>query len=250
VIISHRHKFIFIHIAKTAGSSAKVYLSRFLGPWDLQVGALGDAWEAGVRPNARAFYDLFTAKPLSVGTVRAMKAGGSEFVAYMSRVQRKKYQKWLGPIPDHCGATALRDYDPKAWSNYLKVCFVRNPYERMASYYLWRIRKFADPPDFSTVLALIENSDFSTPFVAEDCRSWELYTIDGDIAVDFVGRHERFADDMQSFCRKVDLPFDPAALAFAKRSPEYRYRDLFRPGDKEAVARAFAPEIERFGYMF
>ena len=62
--------------------------------------------------------------------------------------------------------------------------------------------------------------------------------------------HERFAGDMQSFCGKIGLPFDPAALAFAKRGPEYRYRDLFRPGDKEAVARAFAPEIERFGYMF
>jgi hypothetical protein len=250
VIISHRHKFIFIHIAKTAGSTAKVYLSRFLGPCDLQVGALNDSWEAGVLPNARAFYDMLSSKPLSMGTARALKAGGSRLVSYIGKVQREKYQKRLGPIPDHCGAAAIRRYDPKAWDTYLKACFVRNPYERMASYYLWRIRKHDNPPSFSTVLSLVENADYTTPFVAEDCQSWSLYTIAGRISVDFIGRHERFIDDMQAFCEKVGIEFDAAALGFAKRHPGYRYRDLYKPGDRESVARSFAPEIEHFGYTF
>jgi hypothetical protein len=250
MILSHRHKFIFIHVAKTAGSSATVYLSRFLGPWDLQIGALNDAWEAGVRPNARAFYDMLSSKPLSMGTARAVKAGGSKLVSYMSRVQRKKYQKWLGPIPDHCGAATIQQYDPRAWSRYFKACFVRNPYERMASYYLWRIRKSDAAPDFSTVLSLVEEADYTTPFVEEDCQSWSLYTIDGQVAVDFVGRHERFADDMKIFCEKVGIAFDPSLIGFAKRRGEYHYRDLYKPGDKALVERAFGAEIERFGYAF
>lgn len=58
MIISHKHKFIFIHCRKVAGSSISAFLSNKLGRFDLQIGAWGDSFDLGVLPNLRCFLDL------------------------------------------------------------------------------------------------------------------------------------------------------------------------------------------------
>ena len=39
MIISHKHKFIFLHSRKCAGSSMEVALNKYLGPNDIQIGS-------------------------------------------------------------------------------------------------------------------------------------------------------------------------------------------------------------------
>ena len=38
MIISHKYKFIFLHVPKTAGSSVKTFLSQYIGDEDILVG--------------------------------------------------------------------------------------------------------------------------------------------------------------------------------------------------------------------
>ena len=37
MIISHKYKFIFLHVPKTAGSSINTYFSQFIGDKDMQM---------------------------------------------------------------------------------------------------------------------------------------------------------------------------------------------------------------------
>ncbi len=50
MIISHRHRFIFLHCRKAAGSSIAQALAPYLGEDDLHLGTWPEALEAGVVP--------------------------------------------------------------------------------------------------------------------------------------------------------------------------------------------------------
>ena len=50
VIISHKHKFIFLHCRKAAGSSISVALAKYLGFRDIQLSAIKETFQAGLRP--------------------------------------------------------------------------------------------------------------------------------------------------------------------------------------------------------
>ena len=53
MIISHQHKFIFVHCRKTAGSSVVSSLSRYLGPQDLQFSGITDGRKLNLYPPRR-----------------------------------------------------------------------------------------------------------------------------------------------------------------------------------------------------
>lgn len=48
MILSHAHRFIFLHNRKTAGSSISVALARYLGPEDLQLSAIVETLREGI----------------------------------------------------------------------------------------------------------------------------------------------------------------------------------------------------------
>ena len=39
MIISHKHKFIFLHARKCAGTTMEIILNKYLGPNDIQIGS-------------------------------------------------------------------------------------------------------------------------------------------------------------------------------------------------------------------
>ena len=55
MILSRKHRFIFLHNRKKAGSSVTVSLSRYLGPWDTQIGLHHEAMEDEIYPNLYSY---------------------------------------------------------------------------------------------------------------------------------------------------------------------------------------------------
>ena len=78
--------------------------------------------------------------------------------------------------------------DDKVWWSYFKFAFDRNPWDRQVSLYHLRHRNEKAPPTFAS-------------FLHEDARAridnYDIYSIDGDVAVDFLGRYENLADDLK-----------------------------------------------------
>jgi hypothetical protein len=82
-------------------------------------------------------------------------------------------------------------------------------------------------------------------------ESWQLYTKDDEVVVDFVGRQERLADDLRSVCDRLGLSFDERFLMRAKANPaKVDIGSYYKPGDRERIQRLFGPEIEYFKYRF
>jgi hypothetical protein len=102
MIISHKHKYIFIKTNKTASTAVEIYLSKFCGPQDIIT---------QIRPE-----DELIRQQLGYRT--AQNEGG--FYNHMSAQE----------IKDSIG--------PRIWNSYYKFCIERNPCERFISFYFWR----------------------------------------------------------------------------------------------------------------
>jgi hypothetical protein len=241
MIISHRHRFIFVHVPKTAGTAISVYLSRYLGPMDIMIGPWGTAAQYGVRPNLRALY--YGARQSPDRMLKALWIGGLPQMVKAGLRARFGDGLW-----DHATAAQIEQFDPRSWDSYFKFCFVRNPFERVVSIYNWNYRKQESRPSFSEMLRRMEDGSLGIPGVGWD--SWPLYTKSDRIAVDFVGRQESLADDMKAVCGRVGIPFDAARITSEKVNRAKDVRSFYGPGDRDRVERIFSKELEAFGYGF
>ncbi len=168
----------------------------------------------------------------------------------LNKTFKHRYKRAYGLSSSvHPPAVDIRDAFPLEWSSYFRFCFVRNPYERVVSDYLYLSRKLADPPSFSRYLQnLAETGRDLHGRTKHD--NWPMYTIENHLAVDFVGRYENLATDFQEVGRLIGLP--DLALTASEKRRTYRkpWRDYYGPGDVDRVGTLYQKEIEAFGYRF
>ena len=66
--------------------------------------------------------------------------------------------------------------------------------------------------------------------------------------VDFVGRTERFAEDLQEVERR--LGGEPTPVPHRNKSPHGSYRDYYSDAARAKVAEVYAADLDAFGYTF
>lgn len=261
MILSHRHQYIFLHCRKVAGSSMTCFLNKHLGDEDLQVGVWHDAIVNGGAYNAKLRKELKSARGLmALGASSAqalMKAackrqrpGSSQII---NNANKRMYQRTMGIQPAHATAQQVRDFAPEQWDTYFKFCFVRNPYDRMYSDFNWRMKN-RKPITFIEFLERVGDPDRPDPegYVPEPRTNWPIYTIDDQLAVDYVGRFEQLADDFKHVCERIGLSFEENDLPFAKQRPRDAagYRSHYGDAEKQLVGRICEKELDLFKYTF
>jgi len=230
LILSHRHRFIFVKTNKTAGTSVEIALSRHCGPADVIT---------PVSPEDEALRrELGCPGPqncLPAPRWRSLP----EWARTWLRTRRPPH------FYNHISAREIRALVPPAvWHGYFKFCVERNPWDRVVSSYYWKTR---DGRDRSIEQFLAQGRHLGLKR-----KGSGLYTIDGRVAVDRVCRFERLAEDLETIRSRLGIP-EPLELPRAKSShrPESRhYRDLLSADERDLVARDFAFEIETFGYVY
>lgn len=155
----------------------------------------------------------------------------------------------------HLPASVLRELvSPAQWEGYFKFAFVRNPWDLLVSGYQYQTtvltrEQRALNPDVAELLA--RTRDFSDvvryyPMIRSDMTSF-ITDEQGQVIVDFVGRFERLEEDFAYISSRIgiDVP-----LSHENRSERASYREYYTPETRDIVARHFARDIERFGYVF
>ncbi len=232
MIISHKHKFIFIKVAKTASSSVELYLSKFCGPDDIITKERVPDVKKLKTKTPQNYNGFFNPLPdfKYYGPKKALVNTGRFFLG------RKYYE--------HIPAVAVKDrVGEKIWNSYFKFCFDRNPWDKAVSAYYWLKR-----------LGRQRDQDFSRKICGGRFpQSFKAYSINGELAVDFVGRFEHLAEDLEKACGKIGIPFDEKLLPATKmhtRPKTREWQQMYTEQEKEMVAQACAQEIELLDYKF
>jgi hypothetical protein len=215
MIISRGRRYVFLHIPKTGGTALSLAL---------EARALKDDILIGDTPKARA----------RRGRVKALKAAG---------------RLWKhSTLADIDGVVSGSDLE-----GMFLVALVRNPWDRMVSYYHWlRVQAFAHP-----AVGLAKSHDFSGflhhPQTQTAFRLWPYGAYLRDRAgveqrAQFL-RLEHLSEDIAPF--EAHLGFRLTPLARANESDRQRdWRGYYSDADAALLADLCAEDIARFGYRF
>jgi hypothetical protein len=227
MIVSHKHRFIFLKSRKTGGTSLELALSAICGETDI-ITSLHERHEV----ERRAIGGL-TPRNCDVALRRHrlqdwnLIRTGRGRRAFWEHVEAREAKAWLlGSV----------------WREYYKFSIERNPWDRAISFYWWRSRA-------GETVSMLE---FFRSVSQNRISNLGFYTIDDDVTVDHVIRYERLEEETAALTERFGLD-SPIVLPRAKsgaRKDRRSYREVLGSAEREVIARRCAKEIELFGYEF
>jgi len=255
MIISHEHRFIFLHCRKVAGGSIESYLSQFLDDKDFMKGSLVDRYKTyGIPPNKAMWMDLVHPAALAYFLYHVSSRSLAKpwrhvnRMALISALNRSRALVY----PPLFTAASIKAFAPNEWDKYYKFCFVRNPYDLAVSDYKWRTKRIKHGRyTFKDFLREIEGRQFSRNGPTSRYSNWPACTIRDQICVDYVGRYENLYADLAEALGEIGLPFKEELLPHTKNSTHPGdYRKWYGKEEKELVTKLYKKEIDAFGYSF
>jgi chondroitin 4-sulfotransferase 11 len=171
-------------------------------------------------------------------------------------------------IPDLRGIVARHGFaswgmdELDDWDEYFKFAFVRNPWDRLVSWYsmvttmpregneLWRYVH----DNSSTFEEFIYNCTDEVEIKEGVHYSFAYNQLDyvtddhGNMLVDFIGRLENFDEDIQEVFLRIG--FELEAVPHKNRSGHQHYSTFYTPETEMIVRERFKRDIEYFGYEF
>lgn len=213
-MISHRHKCIFIHIPKCAGSSIR----------DFYFDTPNLDWKT---PNYELLYGWCPKRKIHL---------------------------------QHATAKQLLETDlisEEVWNEYYKFTFVRNPWDRAYSSYLWVMRDRKIKDSFKNFI-LAEGS-FKNVLTNEDvmsnraCHLWkqtDFFTFNGSYKLNFIGNFETLQEDIELINRKLNINevFKQHSNKSENRSKHYSY--FYGNRNRKLVEANYQKDIEVLKYSF
>ncbi len=215
MILSRGRRYIFIHIPKTGGTALTLAL---------EARAMKDDILIGDTPKAK------------------------------SRKRRLAGIKTPGRLWKHSTLADIRGLaTDEEIASFFTVTLVRNPWDRIVSYYHWlRAQSFAHP-----AVTLAKASEFSTflnapetqaSFAAHPYGSY-MEAAEETERCDLFIRLEQFDRDVVPFEDHLGFRLAPLAVENASDRPR-DWRPIYSADDAETVAKVCAADIARFGYRF
>lgn len=216
MLLSHKYNFLFIHIAKTGGTSVRAALN-------------------SLRWKDPMYYLMWPAHKVSGLTGHKL---GLKFPRHSHAIAAKEM------LPE------------EYYDQLFKFAFVRNPWDLQVSsfHHIKRERPEAmnGIDDFNTFMRWKFNPERPFQYHIDTSLSLQTdYIVDlhGNKIVDFTGRYEALEEDFKYVCDKIGVTMElPHKRKANDRSKDYR--SYFKDDTAEAVAKHFKRDIDMLGYEF
>ncbi len=217
MLLSIRYQFLFIHIAKTGGTSIRTALNplRWHDPY---------------------YYPMWLCGRLSQLT-------GHKIAAKLPRHAPIIAAKEMLPV--------------ELFNSLFKFAFVRNPWDlQVSSYYHLRRERPHLVEHIHDFAAFINwKLDDNRPYqyhvdISMQPQIDSLVDQRGQLIVNFVGRYETLSDDFNQVCQVLKLP--PIKLPHKRQAVDRKkdYRLYYTDTLAEKVARHYQRDLITFGYQF
>lgn len=209
-MISHRKKFIFIHIYKTAGTS----VTSVLAPYD----------------------DNPLLNHPFVRTVR-------------NRIGLASYNiMGFTSFEHHATALMVKNRIEKStYDEFFKFAFVRNPWDMQVSLYHYMLKNKAHPQH--SLIKKMSFDEYIEWRVECDVHLQKEFVVDetGNIIIDFIGRFENLSDDVRTICKNIDIEY---TLPDLNKSNHRDYKVYYNAKTRKLIHDAYIDDIDIFGYVF
>lgn len=215
MIISHAHRYVFVHIPKTGGTSLSLALEAKVGKDDILI---GDTPKAVKRRNR----------------VKALRAKG---------------RLWK-----HAGLADIDGVlNPNELANFTIFTIARNPWDRFVSYYHW-LREQSFQHALVTLAKVTRFDDFlQNPAVVATLQSDQtqdyLTDASGVLRSDLVLRLEHMSKDIARLEELLDLKLGDIPHTNVSQRPR-DYRVFYTAEGRDIIGRAYRDDISEFGYEF
>lgn len=145
-------------------------------------------------------------------------------------------------VSKHAPITTYARKYPLAFLTYFKFTFVRNPYERIVSFWNYRTYKQGYNGTF-------ENYVLHDPFGDMQRQQLDYISVLNGrlILVDYIARFENIDEEWQYICERIGFPHQPLP---AKSAMAANYQQHYTPLIRQAVEVAFKDTIQQFDYVF
>ena len=216
MLLSLRYNFLFVHIAKTGGTSIRATLNRY---------------------RRKDPYYIPTAICSRLSSMTGHRIGcklprHAKVIAAYEMLPREIFQ------------------------NLFKFAFVRNPWDlQVSSYHHIRRERphlMAGHEKFENFLRY--KLDPERPYqyhidTSIELQSEYLINLNGKIIVDFIGRFEDIDADFQEACRRIGIK--PSKLTHRRKARNrVDYRRYYTDETARLIADRFKPDIDQFDYKF
>src|SRR4051794_11030362 len=214
MIVSYHRNFIYIRTRKTASSTIEGVLKQHLGPDDLFVGK---------------------------GQIRKPRSGGR-------RANKTRLEAANGEVPDdvagHMNAAQIKSLVPESfWNSCFKFTSERHPYEKAVSLAYYKFGKGQERKgDFTEFLdRIIKRGHY---------RSFDQYTIDGEVVVSDFVRHETLLADLNRIGRMIgfSVPDELPQKRTVFRTDRRPAREILSEQQKRHVFERCREEFDLLGY--
>lgn len=215
MIISHKHKFIFIHIPKCAGSTICYSLIN-----DLYLESAHEGRFNELNPSIAEVFKV------------AVNQGNSH------------------ELNQHGTLKDIKSYLSKKNLNindYFKFSFMRNPWERRISQYFYAKRMaITTGADWAMQTSLMSFYDFIT--TRNDSQLNWVSDKKDNIAVDFLGSGRNLQEDFNTICDQIGIT--KQELPHKNATKHKHYTEYYNDETRQIVAEKCAKDIEYFNYKF
>ena len=215
MIVSHKHRFIFLRTEKTASTSLFDALHPHLGPDDFVADLERPAWSKY--------------SPIHHGALK------------------RPFPRLFGLHPHATAAQARAVVGRDLFERYFTFAVERNPWDRQVSLYTHREwKKGKGPENFDRDMRSLRYRN------TEYCRlnNWAMYAIGGNVVLDKVYDYDHLDEALGDLARRFGIDgFDmPRRREYVSNRPHYStyYTDYTR----DLVARWYRREIAALGYRF
>lgn len=225
IMISHKHKCIFIHIPKCAGTS----IEAALGHLDGHTGRGGQDHR-----NIRRIQPLFSHGFLS---------SKDNMLEIARRLKFQHFNKVL----NHRNKYTVTDIQ---YNSYFKFTFVRNPWARAFSWYNAVMRDEITKKQLGIIGDLVFEEALKK-YAGKGLLKPQLYWIkdfSGSVPLDYIGRFENLEKDFQEICKQANLP--NIELPHKLKGSSLDYREYYNEASRQIISNIYEEEIALFEYTF
>tara|TARA_X000000950_G_scaffold275464_1_gene361922 strand:- start:256 stop:990 length:735 start_codon:yes stop_codon:yes gene_type:complete len=166
------------------------------------------------------------------------------------------------PFFYHASAMKVKNFFIKMdwnWDAYYKFTFVRNPWDRLVSYYEFMKKRYNDLLNENKL-----NTDIICKEFGENVNSFDdfilnlnifapntdehYHSINNKPSLDYVGKLESIQTDFKIICNKIGIPY--TEIPRLQTSERISYENYYNENTANIVKNKFANDIKLFGYTF